>query len=716
MKPPGRIAFRAARGADPAGRRRTSAAQPHRNALASAGITLFAMAAYTCGCGAEGDPPAPRAALSDEQRAVALLDPGALLPPRAETVALADAVAIASSRAGATVQAASLAELAGDLRTRLFRLDQAATDAREAMELYSAAATAFRASTEPANVERACQAERRRALLAGELARDAAVAYRELYLVSRRYAALASPAPTRTRQSAPPPRSPCLSAIAVALAQAAAYRPSGDALRALEQEGHRVEGVALALAAPVGAAALASAAPAGAASAAAPVQVTGAGAARDLVVAPRPSTAPTGPVKITAIERHGSDKGARVVVALSAPTTFEVGTLAADETAGKDARVFVDIAGGDVARDRAGDRGRRRAPAGARRRAAEGDPRGPRPRRRPVPPDLLPAGAVPDRHRREHPPAAARRQGRGRRQAGGPARRHRSGARRQRHRRGRPDRPEGEGRHARRRPPRRPAPRARAQDRDAPHARQRRLRPAGAPHRPRQRVPRRPVRVDPLQRERQRPRPRRPDLLARRAPRRRVDLLVGDRGARERRARRAHRARRRRRAGRERGRPRGPPRGRGDPVEPQRRRHGGALAPLRRAPPAGLARLARPPLPRHQGSGRQGRGLLRPRGRGHAGRAVRDRVHLEPGGRGPPRHRRFPSEDGGRHRERDPRLPRREVRGAGGPCWRRPRGAQLRSRPISRSSESRSSLASPFLMKSYAPASVAFFFISSLFE
>ncbi|XXX82118.1 N-acetylmuramoyl-L-alanine amidase [Sorangium sp. So ce134] len=293
------------------------------------------MAAHTLGCGGEGGAPAPPAALSDEQRAAALLDPGALLPPRAETVALADAVAIASSRAEAGAPAAALAELAADLRVRLFRLDQAATDAREAMELYSAAATAFRASADPAHVERACQAERRRALLAGELARDAAVAYRELYLVSRRYAALAPPAPPG---GAPPAPSPCLGAIAVALAQAAAYRPSGDAMRALEQEGHRVEGVALALALAPGAGA--SAAPASAA----PVQAT-ADASGDLVVAPPASAAPTGPVKVTGIERHGSEKGARVVIELSGPTTFNVGTLPADETAGKDARIFVDIAG-----------------------------------------------------------------------------------------------------------------------------------------------------------------------------------------------------------------------------------------------------------------------------------------------------------------------------------------------------------------------------------
>lgn len=320
---------------------------------------LFAGAA----CG-RGDVPAggQPGADTEEERARALLAPDASLPARAEAVALADAIAIASSRAGTTARGAGLARLAADLRARLFRLDQAAADAREALELYGAASTAFRAS---GDVEAACEAERRRALLSGELARDAGSSYRELYLVSRRYAAIsargagrggegASPAASAASAALAGGRSACLGAIDVALAQAAAYRPAGERLRALEQEGHRAEQAALtgldaSAAVPAAlhsgtAAASAGSAAAGAA-APGPVVVTTAEAGADLVLAPRAVDAPSGPLKIAAIERYGSEKGARVIIQLTAPTTFKVGALAADEASGKDARVFLDIAG-----------------------------------------------------------------------------------------------------------------------------------------------------------------------------------------------------------------------------------------------------------------------------------------------------------------------------------------------------------------------------------
>ncbi len=309
--------------------------------------TLFAIGA-AAGCAERGGDPAPGGQETDEDRGRALLSPAAPLPPRPETVALADAIAIASSRAGTTARGAELARLAGDLRARLFRLDQSATDGREAAELYGAAAAAFRAAAAlpgaPADVaEAACEAERRRALLEGEMARDAAVTYRGLYLVSRRHAALAGQA--AAAPAGAPARSACLGAIDVALAQAAAYRPAGERLRALEQEGDKVQAAALSNArapvAAISAAALTSAP----ASAAPPPAAAPASSAGDVVLSPQGLAKPSGPVKIASIERYGSDKGARVVIELSAPTTFEVGTLAADEAAGKDARVFLDVAG-----------------------------------------------------------------------------------------------------------------------------------------------------------------------------------------------------------------------------------------------------------------------------------------------------------------------------------------------------------------------------------
>ncbi|WP_232379594.1 N-acetylmuramoyl-L-alanine amidase [Polyangium fumosum] len=307
--------------------RRTAVQRCHRISALRAAAILFAFGAPLLGCSAgASSPPAPPP--SDEQRAQALLDPAATLPPRAEVVALADAVAIASSRAGRTERGAALAMLAGDLRARSFRLDQAEADAREALELYAASASAA------AGTLQGCEADRRRALLAGELARDAAISYRETYLASRRQAVLA-------------PRTPCHVALERALAMASAYRPRGGALRALEREGDFASEAA-SRGAPSPSAFAASPPPSGAVSpeSAPPSSASAAQAALEgqVVVTPRDATAAKEPVKIVSLEPFGSEKGGRVVIHLSGPTTFQVGTLGADAAAGKDARVFVDIA------------------------------------------------------------------------------------------------------------------------------------------------------------------------------------------------------------------------------------------------------------------------------------------------------------------------------------------------------------------------------------
>src|SRR6185503_6389978 len=133
-------------------------------------------------------------------------------------------------------EGARLARLAAELRVRLFRFDQVPTDAREAIELYAEAA---RLSAQAAE---GCEAERRRALLAGVLARDAAAAYRELYLASRRQAAIAGAAGRRGQEGA---RSRCLTDFDLGLAQAIAYRPQGEAMRALERDGNATAEAAL---------------------------------------------------------------------------------------------------------------------------------------------------------------------------------------------------------------------------------------------------------------------------------------------------------------------------------------------------------------------------------------------------------------------------------------------------------------------------------------
>lgn len=304
----------------------------HRTAAPHVSGTIFVIllvhlaAVAGCNTSASGPPPAPP---SDEERARALVDHAATLPPRAEVVALADAVAIASSRAGRTEKGASLARLAADLRTRAFRLDQAEADAREALELYAASASAA------AGTEAGCEADRRRALLSGELTRDASAAYREIYLASRRQAVLA-------------PRTPCHAALERSLALASAFRPRGELMSALEREGNgAAESASRGATAPSAfvpvAMPSARAVAEPATSTSTPLAPTTNITSDQVVVTPRDESVPKGPVKITSIEPFGSEKGGRVVIHLSGPTTFQVGTLGADAATGKDARVFVDI-------------------------------------------------------------------------------------------------------------------------------------------------------------------------------------------------------------------------------------------------------------------------------------------------------------------------------------------------------------------------------------
>lgn len=272
------------------------------------------------------------------------------VPDRPEAVALADVLAIAAHRAGPTIDGARIAILAASLRERLFRMDQVPTDARESIELFASAVTAAGAT------EEGCDADVRRALLAGDLARDARVTYRELYLAAHRQAALSQrrsnpPAPSGAPPSpslAPPndarapdeialrrPRVRCLARIDLALAQVAAYRPIGDAMRSMERDGDALaEATARGLViADPGAAPVASTV-----AARALVETSG-----DVVVSPAVESVGKDPAKVTAIEPYGGEDVARVVVRLSAPAVFTVGTLGEGEVGGSP-RVFVDIA------------------------------------------------------------------------------------------------------------------------------------------------------------------------------------------------------------------------------------------------------------------------------------------------------------------------------------------------------------------------------------
>ncbi|MEP7122220.1 MAG: N-acetylmuramoyl-L-alanine amidase [Byssovorax sp.] len=307
-------------------------------------------AALLLGCG-RGQVAAPADAGDDAAglvaRAEALLA-DAPLPDRLEAVALADAVALASVRTrldpaaaagapftGRSIEAARLAQLAADLRRRLWRFDRAAADANEAIELYAEAARLA------AGTEAGCEAERRRALLAGELAGDAAATYSKIYLVSRRQSALAGPPVPGVAA----PAAACLARLDRALAQAIAYRPAAEAMRALEREGDAAaqaptKSVGVPSTTPSGAAAGAAADPSGAPSAG----VSPAGPTADVVVSPIDDASTRAPAKLVAIERYANDEGARIVLRLSSPATFQVGVLPADDASGKDARIYLDLA------------------------------------------------------------------------------------------------------------------------------------------------------------------------------------------------------------------------------------------------------------------------------------------------------------------------------------------------------------------------------------
>jgi N-acetylmuramoyl-L-alanine amidase len=265
----------------------------------------------------------------DAERASDIVEGRAPLPPRAEAVAVADALAIAAQKAGRGPEGERLSRLAGDLRAAMWRLDRAAGDAREAIEQYANAALVSGGS------EGGCEAERQRALIAGDLAADAAVAYRELYLASRRHQG-------RLKTVAAPQAGAgkCLAALEMSLAAGVAYRPTGDAMRALERDGDVAADAAERGAAPAPPAAGTAASPApraSSASSAGPAIPRG-----DVVVSPKESDLGKDPVKLLGVDPVPGEDAARVVIRLSGAASFQVGTVGADS--GKDPRLFLDIA------------------------------------------------------------------------------------------------------------------------------------------------------------------------------------------------------------------------------------------------------------------------------------------------------------------------------------------------------------------------------------
>ncbi len=237
----------------------------------------------TVGCG-RGGPTAPApTALSSASTAARAQEP---LAARPVAVASADALAVRGSGAEGPDGALALS-LAATIRTRLFRREHREADALEALELW----TQLAKSGGPLR----CVSELERSLLEGELNSDVDATYRALYAVSR---------------TAP---APCGPRIAAALAMLEAFRPSETALGALE-----------------------------------PHAAADASASSDVPPPAQSAQAPNGAAAtatLTHIERYSAKDAARVVVFVSKPVRFEVGSL----EGGASSRLFVDLRGAHYA-------------------------------------------------------------------------------------------------------------------------------------------------------------------------------------------------------------------------------------------------------------------------------------------------------------------------------------------------------------------------------
>jgi N-acetylmuramoyl-L-alanine amidase len=227
------------------------------------------------------------------------------LPPRAETLALAESIEARAVREGAGARAVELHTVAARLVEREWRVEAHEKDAREALDLYRAAAH------EPAAAG-ACEAALAAARLAGDVARDASTTYAELYRAQRRFAS--SP---DADAGAPP--TTCRRDLEDGLALLVAYRPPQRVLEAID-EGLAGEGAI--------APALASSLDAG-------VTVTS-----------------VKPPQIVRIESWPGRDAARVVVVLDRPAVYRIGDEVLAGTGSP--RTFIDLDGvdlGSVTRD-----------------------------------------------------------------------------------------------------------------------------------------------------------------------------------------------------------------------------------------------------------------------------------------------------------------------------------------------------------------------------
>ena len=248
-------------------------------------LTPIGLAWCVLGCGSRGaglEQPKPAASGGAAAAFV--------LPERAEAVANADAWAVQGTKQGGRAGAQRLLD-AALLRERIFRVDHREADALEAIELYRQAARG-----EPSL---RCSATTSAALLEGELRSDPGLAFQAVYRA----------------KVEPNVDSSCQERAEAILSTLAAYRPLPTVLAQLAARGS----------AAASSIALPSALP----------------QANDGVIVPTLS-APSGPVRVSKIERYGAADAARVVVYVTQPATYKVGFL---DEGSKNPRLFVDVDG-----------------------------------------------------------------------------------------------------------------------------------------------------------------------------------------------------------------------------------------------------------------------------------------------------------------------------------------------------------------------------------
>ena len=224
------------------------------------------------------------------------------IPERAEAVARADAWAVAGTKQGGKAGAQLLLD-AARLRERIFRADHREADALEAIELYRQAARG-----EPAV---RCSSVVSAAVLEGELKADPELTFQAVYRVSL----------------TPAVDEGCKQRVEQILGTLSAFRPAPAVLAQIEREGTAAQ--------PTRAAEPAKTPVALEPSAASP------SAPNDGVIVPTLG-AQSGPARVTKIERYAAADAARVVVYVTRPATYKVGSL---DEGSKSPRLFVDIDG-----------------------------------------------------------------------------------------------------------------------------------------------------------------------------------------------------------------------------------------------------------------------------------------------------------------------------------------------------------------------------------